>query len=587
MDFLTGNIDSLVGSIMSKISDSMTFRKIQDKIKDYLLSQAEKFYAINSFLIRSKKIPFFQIYYPLTITSDEYRTKFSKPEKEFEKNKYIAITGIAGTGKSTLLKYIFINSIEDGYKIPIYIELRIFNSLNYTLEEFIYQTINIDQNDKPQIEVITSELRKGIFLFLLDGFDEISSDKIQNFRFQLELFIDKYNQNDFVITSRPGLFIEMLPRFTHFKLNSLSKEETLHFVTRFSRLIEVDYPIESWIEGEYKNFPSLLSNPLLISLFILTYKSYSTIPRSKAAFFSLIFDTLYAQHDLISNRFFPREKFASLEREQYLEILYAFSFLSFFGTSPVFSDSYLLDSLKKVKESLVSFSFKPEDVMKDFQITFSIILKEGLENRFIHRGLQEYFAAMYVASVSDERKEKFFKNLAEKNEKYFFDINSDFSFFNIFQEIDQQSFLKFVVLNGVNYILDSVSNLEGIIPKIAKFFDLQLVKPQNALFNERNIVFSPPYYWWILQQAANVYHKSYFSELGNYHIRIEDFQADNYVVSLSELLAQKTITNDMSLYNYLLAEYINIRDTLERSVHKIQSRIKNENNSDDILDMIL
>ena len=47
--------------------------------------------------------------------------------------------------------------------------------------------------------------------------------------------------------------------------------------------------------------------------------------------------------------------------------------------------------------------------MQDLQVAIGIITQEGTEYTYPHRSLQEYFAASYIASLSEYNKEKIYK----------------------------------------------------------------------------------------------------------------------------------------------------------------------------------
>ena len=59
----------------------------------------------------------------------------------FSKNSKITIIGSAGSGKSTIVKYLFLNCIEEKDYIPIKIELRYLNEFDGSLEDYIKERI--------------------------------------------------------------------------------------------------------------------------------------------------------------------------------------------------------------------------------------------------------------------------------------------------------------------------------------------------------------------------------------------------------------------------------------------------------------
>lgn len=78
--------------------------------------------------------------------------------------------------------------------------------------------------------------------------------------------------------------------------------------------------------------------------------------------------TLYnSTHDSISKLAFERERQSGLIKEQFIEVLKLFSFLSFFKEKFVFSGVYLNEELNYVKEKK-HIEFDVDKLISDLQI---------------------------------------------------------------------------------------------------------------------------------------------------------------------------------------------------------------------------
>jgi polynucleotide 5'-kinase involved in rRNA processing len=99
-------------------------------VSEYLQSQTEKYYFTNTFMHRSEKVRFYDVYYPISAYYKELETNFNDQDEIFNEYKNITIIGSAGSGKSTLMKYIFLSCIKNRTRIPILIELRNLNEYN-------------------------------------------------------------------------------------------------------------------------------------------------------------------------------------------------------------------------------------------------------------------------------------------------------------------------------------------------------------------------------------------------------------------------------------------------------------------------
>ena len=87
---------------------------------------------MNTLVFKNEQRLLKDLYIPLTLVRDDYPKKKDKEQTKVDKypadlirnyNK-ILITDTAGMGKSTLTKRLFLDVIENGYGIPIYIEMR-------------------------------------------------------------------------------------------------------------------------------------------------------------------------------------------------------------------------------------------------------------------------------------------------------------------------------------------------------------------------------------------------------------------------------------------------------------------------------
>ncbi|MBL0295196.1 MAG: hypothetical protein IPQ04_13355 [Saprospiraceae bacterium] len=84
-----------------------------------------------------KKVNFYDVFYPVTIKNNsEIISEINNLKDLFNNRKYITIIGMAGCGKSMLMKHIFIHR-KSILNIPIVIELRNLNDFNGSITDYI------------------------------------------------------------------------------------------------------------------------------------------------------------------------------------------------------------------------------------------------------------------------------------------------------------------------------------------------------------------------------------------------------------------------------------------------------------------
>lgn len=427
-------------------------------LSDYLYSQTDKYYFTNTFLHRSEKVKFKDIYYPIKASYKALISDFNNLDDLFSEYHNITIVGSAGSGKTTLIKHIFLQTIFDKKRIPILIELRNLNDYNGDFEKLITEKV-LKSKIKPSDSIFKRTLESGKFLFLLDGYDEIFSEKKQEINRQIELFVDSYSKNNFLITTRPGSGIESFPRFYDFKVCSLDDEDVIGFIDKIVEEGERKERIKQIVlDPKNKNYYEFLRNPLLLSMFIMAFENHPEIPKRKSAFYRNVFDTLYSRHDGITKNSFPREKITKLQRDDFEEILSVFSYLSLIEGKYSFTTEYLTDTLDKVKDS-TDFEFITEDLIYDLRTSISILILDGFEYFFPHRSMQEYFTAFFINELPTDKKHKAYKNLSNVLEESSTDYS--FNFWSLCYEMDKTVFLSNFLVPQLKKIYRQIEGKKG------------------------------------------------------------------------------------------------------------------------------
>lgn len=437
-------------------------------LDDYLYSQTHKYYFTNTFIHRSEKVKFYDIYYPIKATHSELTTDFSNLEDLFSTYSKIIINGSAGSGKTTLIKHLFLKSLFEKVRIPILVELRHLNDYDGNIEKLITDKI-LDNKIKPNSKILKRSLESGKFLFLFDGYDEIFSHKKNDINRQLEYFIDQYSKNYFVISTRPGSGIEIFSRFYDFKVERLTNDDVIKFIDKIVENDERKLRISSIInDPTNESYFEFLRNPLLLSMFILAFENHPEIPQKKSAFYRNVFDTLYSKHDGITKNSFPREKQSNLQRDDFEDILSVFSYISSISGDYKFTEELLTDSLNKVKES-TSFNFETQKLIYDLRTTISLLVLDGFEYFFPHRSMQEYFTALFISKLPTAKKTLAYKNLFTVLENSSND--NSFTLWNLCKEMDNVSFNEIFLLPRLKKIYAKL-NVKDDKNKLSNFIEI-------------------------------------------------------------------------------------------------------------------
>jgi hypothetical protein len=464
---LIGAFKSPIIELTKDIKNEVTFF-LDNGVSDYVNSMTEKFGSTKTFLFRNEKVSFYDVYFPISLEINDKRLKANTIEDLFEgKNNCVTIIGNAGSGKSMLLKHLFLSAVKTLYKVPIVVELRSLNDFEGDLTEFLYKVI-FNNRLTPNKKILERILSSGSFVFLLDGYDEIYSTHKIKITNDLDSFIDRYFKNDYIISSRPDSGIESLPRFNNFEIQGLNHNEIFKFIDLQLKdhelhplAIKIKDTIKKPENQDYKNF---LGSPLLLSMFILTFNSYPELPKKKSKFYWNVFDTLASKHDTFTKHGgFQHERKTGLLNEDFEAILKWLSYITLFEGKYSFDKEYLTNKLEEIKQNF-KLKISIQDLIEDLCLAISIIIIDGFEYRFPHKSMQEYFCASLIKDQSPDIKEKIygvkFKQVLSKT------VGGNENLWSLSYEMDKIPFIKYFIL----------PHLENIAKKLNAKSELGVVK---------------------------------------------------------------------------------------------------------------
>lgn len=492
-------------------------------LDDYLNSQTSKYYYTNTFLHRSEKVKFYDIYYPIKSTYKELTTDFNNLEDIFENYSKIIISGSAGSGKTTLIKHLFLKTLFEKKRIPIIIELRHLNDFEGNIEKLISEKI-LNNNIKPNSKILKRSLLSGRFVFLFDGYDEIFSHKKNEINRQLEEFIDNYSNNIYIISTRPGSGIEIFNRFYEFKVEKLDNDDVNNFIDKIVDEVERKKRISDIVVDPLnESYLEFLRNPLLLSMFILAFENHPEIPQKKSAFYRNVFDTLYSKHDGITKNSFPREKLTNLQRDDFEEILSIFSYVSSISGYYKFTEELLTDIINKVKTN-TSYSFTTIDFIYDLRTSISLLILDGFEYYFPHRSMQEYFTAFFISKLPAEKKKKAYQNM-----------------FNVLEESsNDNSYTLWHLCNELDYLAFTELFL---LPKLSNLYSKLNVQNTNQRLNNFLEIIKPVYYYQKDNETVEIlrmrnFENSFllFCEVYDYKILMNFPERNNFSMDIIKLI---------------------------------------------------
>ena len=345
-------------------------------------------------------------------------------------------------GKSTIVKKIFIDSIDNKKAIPLIVELRRLSKDKKILEEIQEQINALEKNfDK---SLLLELLNEGGFVILLDGFDEISLSEREIVTADIQSFITKASRNKFVLTSRPENALASFGDFQEFRIEPLKKKEAFELLRKYDKQGTVSaLLIKKLEESDMLNISEFLTNPLLVSLLFTAFQHKQTIPFKKHIFYRQVYDANFDSHDLTKGDSYIHDKYCKLETDDFHRVLRHIGFSYLKDNQRIeFTKDQILLLIAKAKAFCVDLKFNESEFLKDLLVTVPLFTQDGNYYRWAHKSLQEYFAAQFIYLDSKEQQSNILLQLYNSPS-----LDKFLNILDLYYDIDTKTFRSTILFN--------------------------------------------------------------------------------------------------------------------------------------------
>ena len=413
-DLFTQEMDSNITKFLIAMSKKATkycvakYKNLEMKLNkglpEYIKANYQRCAYVRTLLERDRPTELDKIYEPLQFKIDDEILKEDEIKSSISTDLHrTIISGYAGNGKTIFLKKIYKELIDNQVNFyPIFVELRNISSGDQTLLDYIYESIKTYSDNFTQKQ-FTYGLEKGLFYFLIDGLDEVSDSQQSNIQEEIIKLTLKYPDCPFVVTSRPNEFTT----WTNFHVAHLLPFD-YHQCQSFIKKIDCDEErktefLEFLTKDKFDEHEEFLSNPLLASMMLLTFKDYGDIPAKRHIFYEKCFQVLIKEHDASKGRFHRPLK-SKLSHENLEKVFMYFCAITYQDQKYRFNLQEVDKYIELASQTLSSDKIcKGNDIRYDFVHSMSLLLQDGNFFEFIHRSFQEYFFAKFI--VNDRKLE--------------------------------------------------------------------------------------------------------------------------------------------------------------------------------------
>jgi hypothetical protein len=330
----------------------------------------------------------------------------------------VLLLGGAGAGKTTFLRWLAHTaaaSVRDGregpwqHDVPFFVSLRQFSDRPLPgPEDLVEVTAGPLAGEKPD-RWVSTVLRSGRAMILVDGVDELLLDRREEVRRWLAGLVRAYPDARYVVSTRPAAVADDWPGagFSRFELLPLSSNGLRNLIGHWyeaARRLETDPEQRAWLGGCERRLVQslatrpavrgLVSSPLLCSLLCALYRKENMyLPQSRKELLDKALELLLGQWDVQRDievedelRMSGKEKIILLER----------------FAAPMVRNSELLVGIPAAEQRFgramtglrsEARELKPEQVLRHMLERTGLLRALDGKVLFVHRTFRDFLAA--------------------------------------------------------------------------------------------------------------------------------------------------------------------------------------------------
>lgn len=306
--------------------------------------------------------------------------------KEFSK---LIILGGVGAGKTTLLKYLALQCLNGNFHgelVPVLISLADFSFSDQSLSNYIISTIS--SYGCKETHHIEQLLNQGSLLVLLDGLDEVSSDRINRVISQIKHLSDQFYRNHILITGRVCDY--QFEQFSEVQIAKFNEDQVQTFVRQWFNSKDMVKNFKNAI-AEHLTLKELTENPLLLTFLCLIFESNSFLNPIEILEQSLdlYLDIWDSDRQIPTRKLSPQIHIWSHVALMLLDAgKYAFK--------PKLLSKYLASALQSANPQNLD-----DSELKSIVRSGLLIPRQKDMYAFAHKGFQEYLAALKIAKSAN------------------------------------------------------------------------------------------------------------------------------------------------------------------------------------------
>lgn len=338
-----------------------------------------------------------------------------KPDDLIRERTRAVIVGAPGCGKTTLLKYLTLESLKRGERFPIFLELKTISEQAITEAKGKLSELLFEQAVAKPLHLYPREyeILKRLFFdhlaasevsIFLDGLDEVSGTEFYTRLCSLisDFTHSDYRDNDLILSTRPYALQVRFEGLNELEIAPLNQQQMEDFVSHYYFEDPATLQFLPHLRRRHE-LQGIARVPFLLAVIAYLYRQQGEIVGERLELYRLIIQQLVIQLDRekpVAKRFYIFDPEGFLKKEFLKKLAF---------------DRLFVDQVEKDAERLI---FTSEDILKKAQsfcrpevrpdllaadVKATPLLREVGSDAyaFAHLTIQEYLAALALSGHSD------------------------------------------------------------------------------------------------------------------------------------------------------------------------------------------
>ena len=322
----------------------------------------------------------------------------------------VMLIAASGFGKTLMLQHLFLEAarqIGSGL-LPVLVEVRHYSHLSDNIISCIVKAVThfgetFSEDDAKDL------LAKGQCQILLDGLDEMDPSEISEFQDNLSEFVDRYRDNQIVLSSRECDALNGIKGFVRLYIHPFDNEQSLRLIDKLLRGIDDPTAKEKILkymdEGFIKKDGIFATNPMLLTFVVNNYQKLDDYARSRYLFYQEAYEAIINDHDADKTAFDRIFRSVSCA-DEFTLVFREFCALSYLNAEKEFdktSFEHYFNQLRSVKAVENPTKLRWRAFLQDACATACMMYEAKSKIIYIDPAFQEYLFALYMYQAPVER----------------------------------------------------------------------------------------------------------------------------------------------------------------------------------------